>query len=682
MVETATAEPEIRQYTIEVLGRTLEHLGVQNYKHRKVAIAELVANAWDAGATEVWVQVPEEAEYNRTESKITIRDRGSGMSPDAVQTDYLVVGRNRREAERELGEDGQEATRPIMGRKGIGKLAGFGLASTMTLLTWAEGNPPVELILKAGDLKTKDNSAGSIPIKGRIGVEAGADTPSGTVITLEQLRHSSPLEIEKLREALARRFSRRVRGVMKIYVNEQELGEPSLDLELRVPETDLETVTLADGNTVQCYYGFSRGVIPSTELRGFTIYVRGKTAQAPPFFFNVEGTASGQHGTKYVTGAIEADFIDEGSDDDGDVISTDRQEIDWEMETVQVLHKWGDELCRKILREWADRKGKQMVDLISEKQDFRQRIERLDKASQGQVTKFLQILGQAESEHEKSLELADALIRAYEFRTFHDVIGELESVADDPEQLTELLQRLNEWKVLESRAVLEIIKGRLSIIEKFHSMLVNDAPETAPKVGADNIHDLIAGYPWLLNADWQVLSEEKTLSKQLQEWNAADIDDEDDRLRYDFLALTDEKRLVIVEIKRSGHPVSIEDVQKLERYQARLSRANTPDIYMMLIYGGTLDLTKNTIASWDDRSDGELQPWNELYERTHRHYTHYKAVLEGSVDHADFQRKETEVAATRSVLEAGTSYRGKEKRAEGLGPQDTITPIETPEDEN
>ena len=42
-----------RNFHIRVLGRTLEHLGVQMYKRRDIALAELVANSWDAGAKEV-----------------------------------------------------------------------------------------------------------------------------------------------------------------------------------------------------------------------------------------------------------------------------------------------------------------------------------------------------------------------------------------------------------------------------------------------------------------------------------------------------------------------------------------------------------------------------------------------------------------------------------------------------
>ena len=53
-------------------------------------------------------------------------------------------------------------------------------------------------------------------------------------------------------------------------------------------------------------------------------------------------------------------------------------------------------------------------------------------------------------------------------------------------------------------------------MQKFHEMIVNNAPETAHKVGDDNLHDLLAGYPWLINPEWQVLSEETAISTQLR----------------------------------------------------------------------------------------------------------------------------------------------------------------------
>ena len=119
------------EFNLKILGRTIEHLGTQMYKHRAPSVAELVANCWDAGAKNVWIQIPPEADYDPLSSIVSVMDDGEGMSSGDVQDHYLVIGRNRR-----LDDKGTSHGRKVMGRKGIGKLAGFGLASKATITTW------------------------------------------------------------------------------------------------------------------------------------------------------------------------------------------------------------------------------------------------------------------------------------------------------------------------------------------------------------------------------------------------------------------------------------------------------------------------------------------------------------------------------------------------------------------
>jgi hypothetical protein len=659
------ADQEIN-FSITILGRILEHLGVQMYKRRDTAIAELVANCWDAGATKVEIFVPGAADYDQTTSNVTIIDDGSGMDSQTIQTEYLVVGRNRRQS----GTTGAKE-RPVMGRKGIGKLAGFGLALEMEVLTW-RNDKVTEFALDMEHLTRKDGSAEKVEIKGKVtDIPDWIKNKTGTRLTLRGLKHKTALDTDKLIEALARRFSRKIRGEMQIFVNGVQVGEPKLEIDHRFPETGQYLETLPDGSEVRYYYAFTKETIKSAELRGFTIYARGKTAQAPPFFFNVEATASGQHATKYITGAIEADFLDDSTEDRRDLISTDRQEIDWESEAVKPLQEWGQALARRVLRECTDRNADKMRDWILQHERISARVEKLDPTSRKQVTRFLLILGEAEAQQESAVELADSLVRAFEYRHFHDVIDEMENVAASPEDLKKFLTYLHEWKVLESRAVLEVIKGRLEIIKKFHELIVNDAPETKSKEVSDNLHDLIAGSPWLLNPEWQVLSEEKSLSRQLAEWRDEDIKDEDARMRYDFLALGGDKGLVVIEIKRAGHTVLLEDLQRLEKYKERLAKAHTKDIYMVMISGGGLDVSPAYEQNWKERADGEIRTWSEVYERVWSYYEHYRAVLEGDVAHADFAKKEEEVAKTRRILETGTVHRDPKTRKEGLGPQDS-----------
>lgn len=263
------------------------------------------------------------------------------------------------------------------------------------------------------------------------------------------------------------------------------------------------------------------------------------------------------------------------------------------------------------------------------------------------------------------------MIRAYEYRHFFDVIQEIENVADDPEALVKLLSHLNDWNALESRAILEIIKGRLAILEKCRSLVLDDAPETASSKSMDNLHDMLAGSPWIMNPEWQVLDEEKTITKQLREWGYEKVTDED-RQRYDFIGLKGDGRWGVIEIKRQGHPLSLSELARLEEYRNKLNRVNLGDSFMTLIYGGATDdsVIPATLENWRTRADGELITWAEVFNRAKNHYEHYRAVLEGNVTDEHFYKKQTEIAQTRSVLEKGSVHRDKAARRKGLGNQD------------
>ena len=89
MALAARKREESHTFYIKVLGKTVEHLGHQMYKKRDAAIAELVANCWDAGAKNVYIKVPVEDQYKPDLSKISIRDDGSGMDADNIQNEYL-----------------------------------------------------------------------------------------------------------------------------------------------------------------------------------------------------------------------------------------------------------------------------------------------------------------------------------------------------------------------------------------------------------------------------------------------------------------------------------------------------------------------------------------------------------------------------------------------------------------
>lgn len=114
--------------------RTIEHLGVKMYSTLPPALAELISNSYDADASEVKLIFHEK---NGKPDSIEIIDNGEGMTGDDIQNRFLIIGRNRRK------EDGDERTKRFnrlpIGKKGLGKLALFGLAKTIIIKTRKEG---------------------------------------------------------------------------------------------------------------------------------------------------------------------------------------------------------------------------------------------------------------------------------------------------------------------------------------------------------------------------------------------------------------------------------------------------------------------------------------------------------------------------------------------------------------
>lgn len=104
----------------------LKMFGKQLYANMSAAIAELVANGLDANAENIYVYMDIRDKNSAT---IAIFDDGDGMDETAMEKNYAVVGRNKRE-----NLEPEEASKK-MGRKGIGKLAALYLSNTYYVIT-------------------------------------------------------------------------------------------------------------------------------------------------------------------------------------------------------------------------------------------------------------------------------------------------------------------------------------------------------------------------------------------------------------------------------------------------------------------------------------------------------------------------------------------------------------------
>ena len=120
----------MKEYQLNVDPRILELLGPNLYTNIYYVLAELIANAYDADAKNVYIIA--------NKDDIRVEDDGHGMSYDKGDiNNYLnVAGVSRTKEEESLSRSG---TRRKMGRKGVGKLAALSVSENVDILTVADG---------------------------------------------------------------------------------------------------------------------------------------------------------------------------------------------------------------------------------------------------------------------------------------------------------------------------------------------------------------------------------------------------------------------------------------------------------------------------------------------------------------------------------------------------------------
>ena len=80
---------------LKFVGALVEQLGAQLYPSATATVAELISNAWDADAHNVWVKIPFGQSWT-TDGEIEVLDDGHGMTREQAQSQYLIVCRKRR----------------------------------------------------------------------------------------------------------------------------------------------------------------------------------------------------------------------------------------------------------------------------------------------------------------------------------------------------------------------------------------------------------------------------------------------------------------------------------------------------------------------------------------------------------------------------------------------------------
>lgn len=84
----------------------------------EIALTELVANAWDAGAENVSITIPE-----NIDEYITIADDGTGLTPEQFYKRWMMLGYNRlkHQGDKVIFPPEKSGQRLAFGRSGVGR---------------------------------------------------------------------------------------------------------------------------------------------------------------------------------------------------------------------------------------------------------------------------------------------------------------------------------------------------------------------------------------------------------------------------------------------------------------------------------------------------------------------------------------------------------------------------------
>ena len=118
--------------------RLLTMLGDQLIKNERIALVELIKNAYDADADEVEVRFEdfEEDMTHNARSRIVVRDNGAGMTYETVRTQWMHPAAPQKYLDKRKGREKTPGMgRVIQGEKGIGRFAVLKLGKVITVTT-------------------------------------------------------------------------------------------------------------------------------------------------------------------------------------------------------------------------------------------------------------------------------------------------------------------------------------------------------------------------------------------------------------------------------------------------------------------------------------------------------------------------------------------------------------------
>ena len=572
-------------YRMTLSLNVLKHLGIGLYSNVPAVLSEVVANAWDADAENV------EIEIDRKDKKIIIIDDGHGMSVDDANEKYLYVGYERRN--QEGGSRTPKFKREVMGRKGIGKLSLFSIANNIEIHS-AKDDEIHGFILDASVIQEKIKEGMEEKYHPKAVSPSSIQIQRGTKIILTDLKRQLRSSMA-LKQRLARRFSiigpdfrikldgaeispedRGYHNKIQYIWTFDDRGERVRDIVKSLDHSEERNSILNAGGdfNIGGWIGTARkaGDLKDAEtgesLNGIIILVRGKLAQEDI----LDEFSEGGLFSKYVFGEIHADFLDQ--DEETDIATTSRQKIvEDDPRYLALRNKLQNEL-KYIQSQWTNLRNAEGARVAEQIPAIKDWMQSLDPDQRRIAQKLFGKINQIpiDSDADKRQILIGAIL-AFESLRFRKIVHRIEEISvDNLAALGEIFTQLDD---IESSSYYLIIQDRLRVIKTLTDLVDNNEKEQA-------IKEHLSQHLWLLDPSWERATEvpmrvERRITSEINAVYAG-LSDEEKRSRLDIRYTSTGRRHVIIELKRANVSLRTSDLEsQIEKYHAAVSKVLESD---------------------------------------------------------------------------------------------------------
>lgn len=443
----------------------------------EIALTELVANAWDAGATRVEILIPDD--YNL---KLVVEDNGTGLTKEQFENRWMRLGYNRikHQGKNVIFPPNVDGKRLAYGRNGVGRHGLLCFNNEYTVITNSGGKQSKFVI------STKSENQPFI-IK-----EYNFDKSTTFGTRLEVIVTKNLPKPEKILEIISARFLHDPNFVISINKQTVPLEEHSG----LIDSTEIKV----DDISLMAHFIDSQKSARSTLYQGIAFWQSNRLVGEPSWVLGSEVVIDGR--TKFAkryTVVIKTNDLAEYIFEDWTGFKKVETMDKVYAEVISYVNKMFSEIAKDSIEE-----TKQQI-----KSDFSSEFSNLTPLAKYEVNEAIEAITIAHpTAKPETISIAiEAIINLEKSRTGKELLVKLAKLSDD--DISGLNSLLEKWSVRDALSVLDEIDNRISVIEAIRKLSKDDDVDELHV-----LHPLVTAARWLFGPEFE--SAEYSSNRQLQ----------------------------------------------------------------------------------------------------------------------------------------------------------------------